>query len=137
MKYWKYLLIGISFGIVFTKGQVISWYRINEMFHFMSFHMYGIISSAILIGVIGNQFIKRKKLKDFSGKDITFEPKERTYVRYAVGGVFFGMGWALTGACPGPQAALLGAGYLVYAVVMVSSILGTLVYGILRDKLPH
>jgi uncharacterized membrane protein YedE/YeeE len=95
MKYWKYLLIGISFGIVFTKGQVISWYRINEMFHFMSFHMYGIIGSAVMIGIIGNQFIKRRKLKDVSGKDIEFEPKDRTYVRYILGGTIFGLGWAL------------------------------------------
>ncbi|MBG6131829.1 putative membrane protein YedE/YeeE [Aquimarina sp. EL_43] len=132
-----YLGIGIFFGIVLFKSEAASWFRIYEMFQFGSFHMYGIIGSAVGLGIIITQTIKRFRIKSFYGDPITFAPKDRSFKRYIYGGIFFGLGWALAGACPGPMFALLGAGYLPILIVLISSILGTLLYGVVKNKLPH
>lgn len=134
---FSYLAIGIFFGIVLTKAEVISWYRIQEMFRFQSFHMYGVIGTAVIVGAITVALIKRFKLKDFSGASITFSPKSMSIPRYLIGGTVFGLGWAMTGACPGPLYALVGNGITVFIVAIGSAVLGTLAYGALRDKLPH
>ena len=137
MKYIRFGLIGIFFGIVMTKSQAISWYRIYEMFRFDSFHMYGIIGSAVILGVIGVALIKKWKLKSTDGTPITFSPKEMSIPRYLIGGTLFGLGWAMTGACPGPMYTLIGGGFSVILVVLASALLGTLAYGMLRNRLPH
>ncbi|NQV71854.1 YeeE/YedE family protein [bacterium] len=133
-----YLLIGVYFGIVFTKSEVISWFRIQEMFRFQSFHMYGIIGSAVVVAMISVQVIKRFKLKDMDGDDIVIPPKEMgSGTRYWLGGTIFGLGWALTGACPGPMFALVGNGVTVMLVTILAALAGTFTYGVLRPKLPH
>ncbi|PRX50677.1 YeeE/YedE family protein [Salegentibacter salegens] len=132
-----YLLIGIFFGIVMFKSEAASWFRIYEMFQFQSFHMYGIMGSALLLGVIGVQIIKRKNLKSFFGERISFIPKEKSFSRYMYGGIIFGLGWALAGACPGPIFTLIGAGFLPILIVFIGALLGTFLYGLLRKKLPH
>lgn len=137
MKYLKYIAVGFIFGIVLTKSEAVSWYRIYEMFHFQSFHMYGIIGVAVVTGAIGIQLIKRLNIKDIQGNPIILVPKEPGSVRYWVGGLFFGLGWALVGACPGPIFILLGAGILPVVFILVGALLGTYIYGILKDKLPH
>jgi len=137
MRVIGYLVTGILFGIVMFKSEAASWFRIYEMFQFQSFHMYGIIGSALILGVLGIQLIKKKNLKDFNGEPIQFHPKEKSFSRYMYGGIIFGLGWALAGACPGPIYTLIGAGYVAVIVVFLAAILGTFVYGILRDKLPH
>ena len=137
MRRLAYLLIGIFFGIVMFKSEAASWFRIYEMFRFESFHMYGIIGSALVLGMIGVQIIKKKKLKTFSGDPIYFIPKERSFKRYMFGGIIFGLGWALAGACPGPIFTLIGAGYLPILVVFAGALLGTFLYGLLKEKLPH
>ncbi|MGA9589165.1 MAG: DUF6691 family protein [Salegentibacter sp.] len=137
MRRLAYLLIGIFFGIVMFKSEAASWFRIYEMFRFESFHMYGIIGSALVLGMIGVQLIKKKKLKTFSGDPIYFIPKERSFKRYMFGGIIFGLGWALAGACPGPIFTLIGAGYLPILVVFAGALLGTFLYGIFKEKLPH
>ena len=110
LQYFIYLLVGTLFGITLTKGEVISWYRIQEMFYFQSFHMYGVIGTAVTLGIISNMIIKRMKLRDVEGSQITFNPKEMSIARYLIGGTFFGFGWAMTGACPGPLYILVGNG---------------------------
>jgi uncharacterized protein len=138
MKLFKYLFAGVLFGFILTKGEVISWFRIFEMFKFQSFHMYGVIGSAVILGVIGVQIIKRKALKDIDGEEIKIADKDKTsFVRYILGGTIFGLGWAMTGACPGPMFIQVGAGYSVFIVTIVSATFGTFIYGVLRDKLPH
>lgn len=137
MKYIKFLLLGVAFGIVLAKAEVISWYRIYEMFRFESFHMFGIIGSAVILGVLVVQFIKRTNMNNVKGEQIQFNPKNRVVVRYLVGGLLFGLGWALAGACPGPMFVLLGAGYLPLLIVIGGAVAGTFVYGIVREKLPH
>ena len=137
MKLFKYLFIGSFFGFVGTKSEIISWYRIYEMFHFESFHMYGVIGSAVLVGFLIVTIIKGTKMKDVNGQEITFTDKDPGFARYFIGGSIFGLGWAMTGACPGPIYTLIGNGYLVYIVVLAAAILGTFTYGVLRDKLPH
>lgn len=137
MKSVIYLGIGIFFGIILFKSEAASWFRIYEMFQFKSFHMYGIIGSAIGFGIIITQLIKRYQLKSFYGETIIISPKEKSFNRYMLGGILFGLGWALAGACPGPMFVLLGAGYLPILIVLISSILGTLLYGIIKHKLPH
>jgi uncharacterized membrane protein YedE/YeeE len=137
MKYISYLSIGALFGIVMTKSQAISWYRIYEMFRFDSFHMYGIIGSAVVLGIIGIALIKKYKVKTTEGIPITFSPKNMSIPRYLIGGTIFGLGWAMTGACPGPIYTLIGNGYGVILVVLASALMGTLAYGILRKRLPH
>lgn len=137
MKAVKYILVGFVFGIVLTKSEAVSWYRIYEMFQFQSFHMYGIIMVAIVTGVIGIQIIKRKHIKDIKGLPIEIIAKEPGSTRFWIGGIFFGLGWALVGACPGPIFILLGAGFLPVIFVLFGALLGTFIYGLFRDKLPH
>jgi len=137
MKYLKFILLGILFGIIMVKAEIISWFRIIEMFRFESFHMYGIIGSALVIGVITVQSIKHFNIKSFHGEKINFNPKAKSFSRYMLGGIIFGLGWALAGACPGPMFTLVGAGYVPILVVIFTSILGTFLYGLLKDKLPH
>ena len=132
----RYAIAGIGFGIVLIKAEVISWFRIQEMFRFESFHMYGVIGSAVVIGIISVFLIKRMKAKAITGEPITFSPKP--FNRGLIfGGVLFGMGWAITGACPGPLYAQVGAGFPVIIVTLLSAIAGTWCYGLLRAKLPH
>lgn len=132
-----YLLVGIFFGIVMFKSEAASWFRIYEMFQFDSFHMYGIIGSALVVGVVFIQWIKKTNTKSFFGEKIAIQPKAKGYVRYIIGGSLFGLGWALAGACPGPMYVLLGAGYWPILVVLLSAVLGTFCYGLLKSKLPH
>jgi uncharacterized membrane protein YedE/YeeE len=134
--YLRYLLLGTGFGLVLTKAEAISWFRIQEMFRFQSFHMYGIMLSAVLVGMVSIQLIKRFRIRTFAGEPITIEPKLFSWGN-VIGGTLFGLGWALTGACPGPLYALVGAGVWVMAVALVAAIAGTWVYGLIRDKLPH
>ena len=137
MKYLKYILVGFFFGIVLTKAEAVSWYRIYEMFQFQSFHMYGIIMTAIVTGVIGIQVIKRKKIKGIDGNPIVIQDKEKGNVRYWIGGILFGLGWAMVGACPGPIFILLGSGFLSVGLILIGAVLGTFLYGVIKDKLPH
>lgn len=137
MRSLSYLFIGILFGITMFKVEAASWFRIYEMFQFKSFHMYGIIGSALFLGVIIIQYIKSKQLKDAYGTPITIAPKEKTIARYLIGGTFFGLGWALSGACPGPMYTLVGAGFSPILVVIFGAVLGTFVYGVLKKYLPH
>jgi len=137
-EYLKYLLIGTGFGFVLVKSEVVSWFRIQEMFRFDSIHMYGIIGLAILVGMISIQIIKRKNIKDNEGNPITIPPKDASQVtRYIVGGTIFGLGWALLGACPGPMFALLGSGLTIMVIPILAALAGTYTYGLLRDKIPH
>ena len=137
MKYIKYLVLGIVFGIVLTKAELISWFRIYEMFRFQAFHMYGVIGSAVVVGIFITRYVKAKKMKSMSGDTIVIAPKKFSYPRYLIGGTIFGLGWALTGACPGPMFVQLGNGFLVMIVAIASGLLGTYVYGLLKNKLPH
>jgi uncharacterized membrane protein YedE/YeeE len=137
MKVIKYLLVGFVFGIVLTKSEAVSWYRIYEMFQFQSFHMYGIIMVAIGTGIIGLQIIKRNQLKDIKGQPIVIQDKESGSFRYWIGGILFGLGWALVGSCPGPIFILLGAGFAPMILVLLGALLGTYLYGVLKDKLPE
>jgi uncharacterized protein len=137
MKFIKFLILGIFFGIVMAKSEAFSWYRIQEMFRFQSFHMYGIIGTAVILGVIGVFLIKKFHLKDFYGNPINFYPKEKSIIRYLVGGTVFGLGWALSGACPGPMVVNIGYGYLGMIVVFFFALVGTYLYGYFKDKLPH
>ncbi|MDE2995216.1 MAG: YeeE/YedE thiosulfate transporter family protein [Bacteroidota bacterium] len=133
-----YLLVGIYFGIVFSKSEVISWFRIQEMFRFQAFHMYGIIGSAVVVAMVSVQFIRKKGVKTFGGEDIVIPPKQMgSGTRYWLGGTIFGLGWALTGSCPGPMYALIGNGYLIMLLALASAFAGTYVYGMLRPRLPH
>lgn len=136
-KYVSYLLIGILFGITMTKSEAVSWFRIQEMFRFQSFHMYGIIGTAVILGAIITALIKRNEVRTVEGSRITFSPKQMSITRYLAGGIIFGLGWALSGACPGPMYTLVGAGIPVFLVVIASAVMGTMVYGALRSKLPH
>ncbi|WPR70518.1 DUF6691 family protein [Flavobacterium sp. NG2] len=137
MKVLKYLIVGFVFGIVLTKSEAVSWYRIYEMFQFQSFHMYGIIMVAILTGAIGIQLIKRKNIKDVDGLPIEIPNKEDGNYRYWIGGLIFGLGWGLVGSCPGPIFILLGAGFYTIGIVLIGAIIGTYLYGLIKDKLPH
>lgn len=133
----KYILAGILFGIIMSKSEAISWYRIQEMFRFQSFHMFGIIGTAVVTGVIAVWLMKKMKSRDVEGDPISFPDKQKAWRRYLFGGTIFGLGWALTGACPGPVFVLLGQGYLVMIIVIIGSLLGTFVYGLLKNRLPH
>lgn len=137
MKYFRFLLIGFVFGIVMYKSQAVSWYRIYEMFRFESFHMYGIIMSAVVLGAILVAFIKKTGARDFQKNVISIVPKEKGFTRYLIGGSLFGLGWALVGACPGPMFVLVGTGTISILVVIAFATIGTFVYGLLKDKLPH
>jgi uncharacterized membrane protein YedE/YeeE len=132
----KYLLAGIAFGIILVKSEVVSWFRIQEMFRLKSFHMYGVIGSAIVVGIISVWGIKKFKIKTIQGENIELHAKPFSKGQ-VYGGLLFGFGWALTGACPGPLFALIGSGTTVIIVALVSAIAGTWVYGYVRNKLPH
>ena len=119
------------------KSEAASWFRIYEMFTFKSFHMYGIIGSALIIGIVVVQSIKKFNIKSFYSEKINFNPKAKSFSRYMFGGIIFGLGWALAGACPGPMFTLVGAGYIPILIVIATSIVGTFLYGLLKDKLPH
>ena len=137
MKKLSFLFWGVVFGIVMYKSEAASWFRIYEMFQFDSFHMYGVIGSAVIFGIILTQVIKRMKIKSIDKQDLVFVDKDFMPKRYIFGGIIFGLGWALTGACPGPMFALLGAGYYAIIIPILFAILGTLAYGVIKDKLPH
>ena len=132
----KYLFLGIGFGIVLVKAEVISWFRIQEMFRLESFHMYGVIGTAVVVGLISVQIIKQFKVKSLSGEPIKLDAKPFSKGQI-FGGLFFGFGWALTGACPGPIYAQIGTGVTVFIVTLLSALVGTWFYGLLREKLPH
>ncbi|WP_421896513.1 DUF6691 family protein [Marinoscillum sp.] len=133
----RFLLAGVFFGIVLTKAEVISWYRIYEMFRFESFHMYGVIGSAVILGIIAVQIIKRFNIRDISGNPIVIQEKAKRFWPPLIGGILFGLGWALTGACPGPIYILIGNGFMAFGVVFLAAVLGTFVYGLVMDKLPQ
>jgi len=137
MRMSRYILVGIIFGITMYKSEAVSWFRIFEMFHFQSFHMYGIIGSAVALGIVVVQWIKKQHLKSVEGREIVIPEKDKSWKRYIIGGFIFGLGWALAGVCPGPMFVLMGAGYTVFVVFLLSAITGTFVYGKLRSKLPH
>ncbi|MFS0491209.1 YeeE/YedE family protein [Leadbetterella byssophila] len=137
MKNIVYLLIGTFFGIVMYKSEAASWFRIYEMFQFQSIHMYGLMGSALVVGIIGVQYIKRNKVKDVNGNPIVIADKDKSIPRYLIGGILFGLGWALAGACPGPMFVMTGAGYFPILVVILGAVLGTWFYGLIKNKLPH
>lgn len=137
MRYITYLIVGIFFGIIMFKSEAASWFRIYEMFQFGSFHMYGIMGSALAIGIIGVQLIKRKNIKPIDGGEMRLQPKDKGFSRYMIGGIIFGLGWALSGACPGPMYVLAGAGYFPILIVILGALFGTFLYGLVKNKLPH
>ncbi|HXW00811.1 MAG TPA: DUF6691 family protein [Anaerolineae bacterium] len=133
----RYILIGILLGIVLYKSEAVSWFRIYEMFKFQSFHMFGIIGSAVIAGILIVQVIKKRNVRTVTGEPIVIKDKANTIPRYLVGGFIFGLGWALAGACPAPMFILLGSGYTVLVVYLVAAMTGTYLYGVLRKRLPH
>lgn len=137
MKLLRFTIMGILFGIILSKAEIISWYRIQEMFRFQSFHMYGVIGSAVVFGIITIQLIKRMKLKDAQGEMISVSTQEPSYARNLIGGTIFGLGWAITGACPGPLFILAGHEGWMFLIPILSAMLGTFVYGVFSNKLPH
>ena len=136
MKYLKYLVLGTLFGIILTRSEVISWFRIQEMFRFQAFHMYGVIGSAVVVGMISIQLIKRNRLKTINGEEISIADKKYSHGTW-IGGTIFGLGWAMTGACPGPLFAQLGSGVGAAAVLILAALAGTWTYSALREKLPR
>lgn len=130
MKLIKFLIIGIGFGIILAKAEIVSWYRIVEMFRFESFHMYGTIGSAVVLGIIALQIIKKKNIRGFDGNPVSIEPKPKQYKRNLVGGIIFGLGWALIGACPGPLFVLAGFGYVSILIVIAAAVAGAFLRGI-------
>ncbi len=137
MKYIKFFIVGLFFGIVLVKSEAVSWYRIFEMFKFQSFHMYGIIGSAVITGIILLTLAKKLNWLTIEGRPIEVPKKEKGLIRYILGGSIFGLGWALAGACPGPMYVLLGTGIYSMLIVIAAAVLGTFVYGLLKEKLPH
>jgi uncharacterized membrane protein YedE/YeeE len=137
MKLLRFLSIGILFGFILSKSEAISWYRIQEMFRFQSIHMYGIIGVAVIAGAIMYWFVTSRGIKNIDGEVIPLAEKPKNYKAAILGGTIFGMGWALTGACPGPLYILFGHGYTVLIVAIISGVFGTFIYGILRSRLPH
>ena len=137
MKQVRFLIFGIAFGIIMTKSEAVSWFRIQEMFHFESIHMYGIIGTAVMVGAIGILLFKKTGLRSIEGGPIKYTVKELQIPSLLLGGTVFGLGWALTGACPGPLYTLVGHREWVILVVIASAVLGTYVYGLLKSKLPH
>ncbi len=137
MRMSRYIMVGMLLGFILYKSEAVSWFRIYEMFRFQSFHMFGIIGSAVIAGILTVQLIKRKHLKNVEGVEITIKDKQKSIFRYLVGGAIFGMGWSLAGACPAPMFILLGSGVTVFIVYLLFAMTGTFVYGLLRKKLPH
>lgn len=137
MKRVIFIVLGILFGVVMYKAEAASWFRIYEMFRFQSFHMYGFIGSALIVGILGIQLFKRFDVKSVAGEELELKPKAKSIPRYLIGGIFFGLGWALVGACPGPIFVLLGTGLFSIGIVIIGALIGTYIYGIIRHKLPH
>ncbi len=137
MKMSRYIFIGMLLGFTLYKSEAVSWFRIYEMFHFQNFHMFGIIGSAIAVGILLVQMIKMMEMTTVEGNKIVIRDKNKTIPRYLVGGFIFGLGWAIAGACPAPMFILLGAGYTVFVVYLLAAMTGTFVYGMLRKRLPH
>lgn len=137
MKGLRFILAGIVFGIVMVKSEAASWYRIQEMFRFQSFHMYGIIGTAVVLGTLAVYLIKKYKVKDSQGNVIIIPDKDKSWKKYIIGGLIFGLGWALTGACPGPMFVNIGYGYVTMIIVVIGALAGTYLYGLLKHKLPH
>lgn len=137
MKGFRFIFTGIIFGIIMVKSEAVSWYRIQEMFRFQSFRMYGIIGTAVTIATITVYLIKRFQIKDTHGNPIHLPAKDRQWTKYALGGIIFGLGWALTGACPGPMFVNIGYGYLSMIIVVLGALGGTYLYGLLKNRLPH
>lgn len=137
MKSLKFILAGILFGIIMSKSEAISWYRMQEMFRFQSFHMYGLMGTAVVLGSIAVFLIKKFYVKDYTGSQIVIQDKDKGFARYMLGGTIFGLGWALTGACPGPMFVNIGHGYFGMLVVIFGALIGTFLYGVFKNKLPH
>lgn len=137
MKSLKFILAGILFGIIMSKSEAISWYRMQEMFRFQSFHMYGLMGTAVVLGSIAVFLIKKFYVKDYTGIPIVIQDKDKGFARYMLGGTIFGLGWALTGACPGPMFVNIGHGYFGMLVVIFGALIGTFLYGVFKNKLPH
>jgi len=137
MKHIKFLFVGVLFGIILSKAEVISWYRIYEMFKFQSFHMYGVIGSAVALGVIVMLLFKKGIIKTYLGDDIKVDPKRKGFKGNLFGGIIFGLGWALAGACPGPMFILLGRGAVAIIIVIIGALLGVFLYHAMKKKLPH
>lgn len=134
----RFIIAGLAFGFILIKSEVVSWFRIQEMFLFDSIHMYGVIGSAVIVGLISVQLIKRLNIKDTAGNEISIKLKDNSLTkRYIIGGSLFGLGWALVGACPGPLYALIGSGHLIFIVPLISAIIGAGTYGMIQGKLPH
>jgi uncharacterized protein len=136
---WPYALIGVALGFVFTRGQVVSWFRIQEMFRFQSFHMYGIIGSAVVVGAVSVWLLKRFEARSLTNRplEIPSDSFSAPGSQYVLGGTAFGLGWGLLGACPGPIYVLIGNGITVMAVAFLSAVAGAWTYGALRHRLPH
>ncbi|RKD19626.1 transporter [Pelobium manganitolerans] len=132
----KYLVLGVFFGIVFVKAEIVSWFRIQEMFRLGAFHMYGVIGTAVLVGMLSVYLIKKFKIKTISGEVVVIPPK-KFHKGQIYGGLIFGIGWAITGACPGPLFAQIGAGFLAVMITLLSAIAGTWLYGRFQSRLPH
>lgn len=137
MKNTSFFIVGIFFGIVMTKSEAISWFRIHEMFRFESFHMYGIIGTAVILGAAAMWAMKKFKMKTLRGTFVTYNPMKLSIKRHLLAGSIFGLGWALVGCCPGPMYVLLGNGYAIMILVILGAILGTYTYGLVMNKLPH
>lgn len=137
MKMSRFILVGILLGFTLYKSEAVSWFRIYEMFHFQSFHMFGIIGSAVAAGIIIVQLIKRRNLHTIDGAAIVIRDKNKSIPRYLIGGFIFGMGWSLAGACPAPMFILLGSGHTVFIIYLLAAMTGTFLYGLLRKRLPH
>lgn len=137
MKSLKFIVAGILFGIIMSKSEAISWFRIQEMFRFQSFHMYGFMGTAVVLGSLAVFLIKRFKINDYQGQPIAFKDKDKGFPRYMLGGTIFGLGWALTGACPGPMFVNIGHGYFGMLIVIFGALAGTYLYGVIKNRLPH
>jgi len=137
MNLLKYIVLGTFFGVMMYMTEALSWFRIFEMFKFQSFHMYGIIGAGVVLGVIVNYLFKSGKIKDINGNQVKINDKAKTWPRYIIGGTIFGLGWGLSGLCPGMVFILIGTGNLVFVIFLVALLIGTLLYGVLRDKIPH
>jgi len=137
MKNIIFLIIGLLFGIILTKSEVVSWYRIYEMFKFQSFQMYGIIGSAVLVSMVFMQLFKKGVIKNYLGENIITKEKNKGFIRTIIGGTIFGFGWALSGACPGPMFALVGHGFTSILIVLLGATIGAFIYGVLSKKLPN
>lgn len=137
MKNTSFFIVGIFFGIVMTKSEAISWFRIHEMFRFESFHMYGIIGTAVVLGAAAMWAMKKFNMKTLRGTFVTYNPMKLSMKRHLLAGSIFGLGWALVGCCPGPMYVLLGNGYAIMILILLGAILGTYTYGLVMDKLPH